>query len=166
MVIHPRNLNLGERIVRFAEWSPRGKQLVGLASWSGGDATPRAAARPSTLRSTLRSRTSLLPWRQARHPSKPSAPPGLRRSGCHFPPPVSPAPTDARVQTHTQCTHRVTTGRPVARSPPRSLAELAHHRAQPPALQKARLLPWPAVTSWAPARHARPHFRILEQTRM
>lgn len=32
MVIHPRNLNLGERILRFAEWSPRGKQLVGPAA--------------------------------------------------------------------------------------------------------------------------------------
>lgn len=56
MVIHPRNLNLGERILRFAEWPPRGKQLVGPAAAAaaaprrppaGSPGPPAAPGRPA-----------------------------------------------------------------------------------------------------------------------
>lgn len=56
------------------------------------------------------------PGGRPRTRASPLRPQGLRRSGCHFPQPLPPAPTDARVQAHTQCTQRATTGRPAAQS--------------------------------------------------
>lgn len=72
------------------------------------------------------------PGGRPRTRASPLRPQGLRRSGCHFPQPLPPAPTDARVDTHavhTACHH----GKASRPEPPRSLPELAHHGAQPPA---------------------------------
>lgn len=90
MVIHPRNLNLGERIQRFAEWSPRGKQLVG----------PAAAA-------------AAAPRRPPAPPGRPPGTEGRRAAG----PPRRRCPGPARPSTSGERRHRRFPTRGEARSP-------------------------------------------------